>query len=162
VTSNIYWIEHAGHPRLAIMARPRSGDWLDDEVDSWRAAGVQVVVSLLEREEEIELGLQSEAAACAAQSIAFVRFPIPDRGVPADPGAARKLARELAASDAATAIHCRAGIGRSSVIAALVLNQRGLDAETAFERITAARGLRVPDTEAQRLWVMALAAGGGG
>jgi hypothetical protein len=46
---------------MAIMARPRAGDWLESEVDEWKAAGIDVVVSLLERDEVVELGLQREA-----------------------------------------------------------------------------------------------------
>jgi hypothetical protein len=33
---------------LAIMARPRAGDWLDGEIAGWRAQGIGVIVSLLE------------------------------------------------------------------------------------------------------------------
>jgi len=38
--------------RLGIAARPRGGDWLIDELRSWRKAGVHVVVSLLTPDEE--------------------------------------------------------------------------------------------------------------
>jgi protein-tyrosine phosphatase len=151
--SNIYWIDGAGSGRLAIMARPRAGDWLDDEIDNWRAAGVEVVVSLLEREEEVELGLESEADTCRSRNIEFIRFPIADRGVPPDRDAAIKLAQLLSSSDRATAIHCRAGIGRSSLMAALVLIQRGISPDDALDLIQLARGVRVPDTDDQREWI---------
>jgi len=153
MTSNIYWIEHRSGGRLAIMARPRAGEWLDDEVENWRAAGVQVVVSLLELDEEAELGLQAESDACRSRNIEFIRFPISDRGVPADRNAAVSLARMLASSGRPTAIHCRAGIGRSSLMAALVLVQSGQTPDEAFDRIQSARGLSVPDTDAQREWI---------
>jgi protein-tyrosine phosphatase len=55
-----------------------------------------------------------------------------------------------------TAIHCRAGIGRSSVIAATILRLGGMEGEAAFDAIERARGLAVPDTEAQRDWLLAL------
>jgi hypothetical protein len=48
------------------------------------------------------------------------------------------------------------GIGRSTLIAASVLRHFELSMEEAFSRIGAARGLPVPDTEQQRLWVAAL------
>ena len=38
--------------RLAIVPRPRGGDWLEDEVRAWREAGVDIVVSALEADEE--------------------------------------------------------------------------------------------------------------
>jgi hypothetical protein len=38
----VYWIDvpRAG---LAMMARPRSGDWLADEIASWKQAGIDTV-----------------------------------------------------------------------------------------------------------------------
>ena len=53
----IFWIPGPWRGRLAILPRPRAGDWLDDETRAWRAAVVQVIVSLLEPQEEIELDL---------------------------------------------------------------------------------------------------------
>jgi hypothetical protein len=43
---------------LAIVLRPRGGDWLDDEVDRIKRAGVDVLVSMLQADEAAELGLQ--------------------------------------------------------------------------------------------------------
>ena len=53
------------------------------------------------------------------------------------------------------AVHCRAGIGRSSLIAASALVYSGSTPETAFEIIGKVRGVDVPDTEGQREWVRA-------
>ena len=57
----VYWIDLPAGVRLAIMPRPRAGDWLDDEVAGWRAEGIGVIVSLLEAGEVKELGLPREA-----------------------------------------------------------------------------------------------------
>jgi len=43
----VYWINLPMAGRLAIMARPRAGDWLDDEISGWRVQGIDTVVSLL-------------------------------------------------------------------------------------------------------------------
>ena len=51
-------VEAAG--KLAIVARPRGGDWLEDEVRALREAGITVLVSMLTAEEGEELGLQAE------------------------------------------------------------------------------------------------------
>lgn len=64
------------------MARPRADDWLEVDIVEWKMAGVDLVISLLEREEVSDLGLQREAELCRASGIEFVSFPIPDRGVP--------------------------------------------------------------------------------
>jgi protein-tyrosine phosphatase len=67
---------------------------------------------------------------------------------------AQSLARQLS-EGRAVAIHCRAGIGRSAVIAACVLVCSGLEPDEAVALIEKARGLGVPDTEAQREWIAA-------
>lgn len=48
------------------------------------------------------------------------------------------------------AIHCRAGIGRSSLIAASVMTAYHIPAEEAFSLIETARGFAVPDTQEQK------------
>jgi protein-tyrosine phosphatase len=143
--------------RLAIMARPRADDWLELDIAGWKASGVNLVVSLLEREEVSELGLQRESELCRASGIEFISFPIPDRGVPeAQP--TLEMARSIAdgiASGRSIAVHCRAGIGRSSIIAACAMICSGIEAGEAIALIKAARGVIVPDTEEQRDWVVA-------
>ena len=155
--SRLHWIDVAMAGRIAIMARPRAGDWLESEIDAWKDLGIDVVVSLLEPEEISELGLQDEAALCGARRIDFISLPIPDRGLPPSEHEMLRLARSLLAAGQdgrSVAIHCRAGIGRSSLMAASVLICSGIAAEEALALIRASRGLSVPDTDAQRDWVL--------
>lgn len=56
--AQIYRLQAPKAGRLAIMPRPRAGGWLEDEIASWKESGVDVVVSLIERAEIIELGRQ--------------------------------------------------------------------------------------------------------
>jgi protein-tyrosine phosphatase len=154
----IYWIDRVPTGRLAIMARPRADDWLEDEIAGWREAGVDIVVSLLERHEVHELGLDREAELCRDNAIEFVTFPIPDRGVPESRRATIELAERLAdhvRGGRSVAVHCRAGIGRSGLIAACILGVTGIGTDSAFKVIGNARGVAVPDTEQQRDWVHA-------
>jgi protein-tyrosine phosphatase len=121
------------------------------------ACGLEIVVSLLEREEIFELGLQRESELCRARGIEFVSFPIPDRGVP-ETRQALEIANSIAndiANGRSIAIHCRAGIGRSSLIAACAMICSGIEASEALTLIRAARGVIVPDTEEQRDWIIA-------
>jgi protein-tyrosine phosphatase len=155
--SPIYWIDIPVPGRLGIMARPRAGDWLDDEIASWEAAGVTVVVCLLEENEIDELGLGDEESFRQRRGIEFVSFPIPDRGHPKAIGQTAALTQTTAMKlkeGATVAIHCRAGIGRSSLIAACTLIGFGLDVDSAFDMIAKARGLKVPDTDEQRSWAI--------
>lgn len=151
-----YWIEGNWPGRLAVIPRPRGGEWLEDEVRSWRSAAVDVVVSLLTPQEVDEFDLHQEQPLCEALAIKYVSFPVPDRGVPASRQVTWDLVRKLdhgLAEGKVVALHCRAGIGRSSLIAACLLVFSGLDTETAWQRVQAARGCPVPDTPEQRQWV---------
>jgi len=45
---NVFWVDGPWPGRLGIVRRPRGGvAWLIDEAKAWRAAGVDVVVSLV-------------------------------------------------------------------------------------------------------------------
>src|SRR5262245_18856444 len=139
--------------RLAVAPRPRGGDWLDNEMAGWRAAGVGLVVSMLTPGEATEFELEDEAAAAAAAGMRFVGFPIPDRDVPGSREQFRALVSEIAEELAAghgVVIHCRQGIGRAGLVAAGVLIASGVGPEEAVSRVSAARGRPVPETPAQR------------
>lgn len=142
--------------RLAIMPRPRAGDWLEDEVQSWRRQGLDIVVSLLEDSEITELGLADEPRACERAGLRFLRFPVADRGVPMSEAATADLVLGLVEelrSGRAVGIHCRIGVGRSACLAVCVLAALGLDVQTAWATVERSRGLSVPDTPVQRAWV---------
>ena len=155
VIARVYWIPQIP-VRLGIMARPRGGEWLGDEVRSLRSQGVDVVVSLLTVDEAVELELAEEGESCQRAGIVFRSFPILDRGIPTSPEEFQVLVHAIGEDvrgGRAVAIHCRAGIGRSSLVAACVLSMQGIDVEHAFALIAQGRGCSVPDTMEQRIWV---------
>lgn len=122
-----------------------------------------MLVSLLTPYEIGDLELQAEAELCATLGIELVPYPIEDMRVPPSLAETRELVARLLAAlreGRGVAVHCRAGIGRSSTIAACVLVAAGLSPEEAFARITAARGVELPDTDEQRAWVERFAASG--
>ncbi len=152
----VYWIENPTSGRIGTMPKPRGNEWLETEMQSLQQTGVDVVVSLLTYAENRELSLTEEAAYCQAQDLDFITYPIPDFDVPASKIDASKVVRTLAGlldEGKSIAIHCRAGIGRSSLIAASILTTFNLSSEEAFARIEQARGRPVPDTQAQKDWV---------
>lgn len=53
--------------------RPRSGEWLDDEVSGWKRFGIDLVVSLLHRYEADELEISEEEAMCVSRGIRYAR-----------------------------------------------------------------------------------------
>jgi protein-tyrosine phosphatase len=143
--------------RLAIVARPRGGEWLGDELGAMRKAGIDVIVSLLTHEEASELALQGELTACQGAGLLFLNHPIQDRSVPINRTeflAFVDCVSGLLREGKFVAIHCRAGIGRSSLLAASVLRRLGINAASAFELVQSARGCQIPDTPEQRSWVL--------
>jgi protein-tyrosine phosphatase len=158
--SDFYPLREFESVSLGIMPRPRAGDWLEDEVSSWRKSGIRTVVSLLEVHEVAELGLGEEPRLCASQGIEFVSFPISDRGVPTSYGALNQLVLPLVPKVKGghmVAVHCRAGIGRSAVVAAGILQRSGVPYPQVFPALSRARGVAVPDTDAQVAWIQAYA-----
>lgn len=153
--SNIFWIENPIGFRLAIMARPRSGDWLEGEVENWHCNGVTDVVSLLENNEVQDLELEAEESLCISHDISFFSFPIVDRGIPSSYNETLTFIKILSErlKDGSIAIHCRAGIGRSSLIAAAILILNGVKANESLKLISEARNLQVPDTQVQIDWL---------
>jgi protein-tyrosine phosphatase len=149
--AEMYEIVPCPQGKMAIMPRPRGWDWLLRELGSLKVCGVTDLVSLLTPEEEIELGLQDEEKICAELGIRFHRHPVKDRGVPSQPDFDNFITSlvPLVTPDSFIAIHCRAGIGRSSVIAAALLLRQGLSADEALDVISRARGFDIPDTEEQ-------------
>jgi protein-tyrosine phosphatase len=141
------------------MARPLGGERLDEEIAELKTNGVSMLLSLLEDGETEELDLRTERQTCAKYGIAFHTFPIPDRGLPHDEVRFLRLAEELAHAlqqGDSLAIHCRAGIGRSSLAAGTIMIRCGISPPDALARISVARHVTVPDTDEQRSWILGL------
>ena len=155
---NIYSIERVGPGTLSTMVRPRGGDWLVDELEALRAEGVDVVVSMLTGSEARELELEDEAHAAAAAGLQFVELPTPDRGTPgvSEFKALIGLLETQLCDEKHVVVHCRMGIGRSSLVAAGILMIEGVSAPNAWAEIAKTRGLAVPDTPAQKDWLDAV------
>jgi protein-tyrosine phosphatase len=153
---DLFWIPGPWRGKLAIVTRPRGGDWLEDEAAGWRRSGLNAVVSLLESDEAAQLELAHEGQAAESNGVLFISFPIPDLGVPVSIQEALALLKTIGGyleAGKSVAVHCRQGIGRSGLIAAGVLMAFGAGAEKAIEVVSAARGLTIPETRAQLEWL---------
>jgi protein-tyrosine phosphatase len=154
--TELHWVDGPWSGKLAVASRPRGGDWLEDEIANWRRAGVDTVLSLLTPEEEQTLDLSREAGAVKTRGMDFISLPIPDRQVPgSETEVAAALERVNARLSAGknVVVHCRQGVGRSGLVAACLLVTKGLDPRAAVERVSAARGVPVPETKEQRQWI---------
>ena len=143
IWTELHWVDGPWPGKLALAARPRGGEWLQDELESWGRAGVHTVFSLLTPEEERDLDLLHEERETKGHGMVFKSFPIPDRQVPDSETKLAKVLEKLdkeLASGKNVVLHCRQGIGRSGLVAACLLVTKGLETRTAIKRLSAARG----------------------
>ena len=159
--SKIYWINETaiGEKLLGTMARPRGDDWLEDEIKGLSQRNISCLVSLLETTEADHLGLEKEKEYCKKWNVEFIQFSIPDVTTPKNEDEFITLAHRLAEKvrkKEKVVMHCRAGIGRSSILAATIMLKLGIEADQVFEIISKHREMHVPDTEEQRDWVLNL------
>ena len=162
MSPDIYQVELFGSGSLSVMAKPVSGEWIEDEFSRIKRYGTDrivslLIVSLLEDHEAHEIGLGEESAVAMRYKMEFVLFPIPDRGLPSSMEEYLKFTKRLyhdASEGLNTLIHCRAGIGRTGIVAAGELMHCGFKPLEAFKHISRRRGVDVSDTEEQREWVV--------
>ncbi len=157
VPNNLYLIQADVFPgKLAVAARPRGNDWLEDDLQAWKRQGISHVVSLLEEEENERLELTEEETLSRRLGLQFVNLPIPDRGTPKDAETFATVVNDLhdtLLTGGRVIIHCRQGIGRSGLLAAAVLSSFELPLQDVLERISLARGVTIPETEDQLRWL---------
>jgi protein-tyrosine phosphatase len=153
----LYKLTKTDNQFIAIMGKLRQDDWLEDEIKGLSFLGVDIVVSLLQNSEVYDTGLEKEEFFCVRYGIEFISFPIKDRYIPDSLPHTVELVKYLhktfSQDKKSIAIHCRAGIGRSSLIAACLLILDGENPETVYELISEARGLHIPDSEEQSVWL---------
>ena len=157
---DLYWIDGPWTGKLAIFAHPRDGEGLLDEIRALKADGLDVIVSLLTKEEDKEINLLDEQEVCAGLGLQFIQFPIDDVSVPASSAATLALVNvldEFLSKGSSVGIHCRAGVGRSGMIAVCLLMMRGFSPKEALEEVSKARGVIVPQTDEQREWLIEFA-----
>jgi protein-tyrosine phosphatase len=157
---NIYWITGSGPLHLAIMPCPCGGKEMHEDIRALQADSVDILVSLLTPQEILDFDLSEEPDVCATHGIDYRSFPITDHSIPTSYTAvldfATRLEQELKAGKA-IAIHCLAGIGRSSLMAACVLVIHGKSPIEAFDQIRQVRDCHVPETAIQFSWVESFA-----
>lgn len=153
--TEVFWTKEKYPGRIALVPRPRGGDWLEDETAAWANAGLDVIVSMLDAEETAWFELEREAEFSQSVGIEFISLPTPDRGVPILNRDFSRLAQKLKTSLSEgknVGIHCRQSVGRAPLLAAVLMTLFGIESAEAFRRLSVARGVEVPETNEQRNW----------
>lgn len=153
---NIFPIPISAPGKIAIISRPAGNEFLLESIGFLKKEKFDIVLSALKQEEEFELGLKEENEICKQNGIQFISFPISDRDVPDSFILTKKLClsmKEKIENGASIGVHCRAGIGRSSLLSSCILIHLGFKPDDAFRLISESRRLKVPDTKEQENWV---------
>lgn len=148
----IFEVTTIGQASLCIMPAP-SGRHLSRDLAFYRMLGVDKIVSLLEDKEAKKLGVHKEQALCEKLGLQFEQFAIPDQHTPditTFQPFIETLYQELESGDIKTlAVHCRAGIGRTGVVAGCLLRRDGHRSDHAVKMMSDVRGYAMPQTEEQ-------------
>jgi ADP-ribosyl-[dinitrogen reductase] hydrolase len=143
-----------GHGRIGITFCPgkiqpsaATGAWSRDLSTDIRAIadwGAAAVLTLVEDHELVSLKVEGLGAAVARAHMDWLHAPIPDVGVPSTAFEAPWVETGEGLRDRLRAgfdilVHCKGGLGRAGMIAARLLVELGVDAETAITRVRKAR-----------------------
>lgn len=152
---DVFWVEqhaYAGPGRIGLTFAPGKHDvgmssgivWkrsLAADLDRLRYHhGVDVLISLLEPFEYDMLNVPDLFDEARTRGIEVVHLPIVDGHVPR-PGQTESVAsligtaRDAVGNGKSVVIHCRAGLGRTGTIAAMLLTTYGHDAESAVAAV---------------------------
>ena len=107
-------------------------------------AGAQAVISLTPDDEMKRLGVEVLPQACAEQGLSWLHLPVEDDAAPAAEFEQRwqedrESVHRILDQGGAVAIHCKGGSGRTGLMAAIILMERGHGHETVVSMV---QGLR--------------------
>lgn len=140
-----------------------SGQWARNmEKDLLRLRALfktDVLVSLIEEPEFAELGIPDLRERAEALGMRSRWFPIPDFHAPTSMAALSQLVStiltDLQQGDRVV-LHCKAGLGRSGLVAACCLVASGYDSHTALAQVRQARPGTI-ENETQEAFIAAFA-----
>lgn len=157
--AELFWINDSkiGENRLGTMPHPKGGAHLEESIAHLKHNKVDILVCLLAETEIKELNLEQEETHCQQKNIQFISCPIKDFHTPQNESEFLELADMLVYKiklGKRIIIHCKMGIGRSSVLAGTVMLKLGFKGANIFETISHHRKLKVPDTQEQEVWIL--------
>lgn len=153
------WIDHPLAERVGLTLCPgradRQRDLEADLTTLVEQESVSHLLCLLPQAELESVGVPDLVARARAHGLQVRHHPVRDQGVPA-PGELRLTLDWLHAAVAAggrVVVHCMGGLGRSGLVAACALVDRGLGPDEAMARVRASRDPRAVESREQEDFV---------
>jgi len=125
------------------------------DLEALRAAGVRLLILLVDDAELERWGDPTIVEQGAAAGVEVVRHPIPDGQPPSSHEAMRRILDDVRAGRAhgSVAVACMGGVGRSGTVAACALVEGGLSADEAVAAVRDARHPGAVETASQQEFV---------
>lgn len=142
-----YFLLRCPENRGALLLTPCPGTRetnLEQAIENLKAAGATAIVTLMPDAEMIENGVGDLPPQTKARGMAWYHLPVEDEGAPTEAFAAAWQQAGPAIhshldNHEAVAIHCKGGAGRTGIVAAQILMERGLSMPQTVAQVKAVR-----------------------
>ena len=120
------------------------GASLSDSLTQLKAAGAEAVITLMPNDEMVRNKVAALPDACRSTQLQWFHFPIEDDASPGEAfrqawEAGKGRVFEILDQSGTVAIHCKGGSGRTGLMAAITLCERGMQHDQILDQVTSLR-----------------------
>ena len=117
---------------------------LSDSLAQLKAAGAEAVITLMPHDEMVRNGVATLPDACSSTQLQWFHFPIEDDTSPGEEfrqawEADKGRVFEILDRSGTVAIHCKGGSGRTGLMAAITLCERGMHHDQILDQVKSLR-----------------------
>lgn len=142
-----YYSAACPHKLGSLLLTPcpgTQGSDLESSLLQLKSAGATAIVTLMTRSEMSQNQVERIERQCESLELAWIHLPVEDEGAPTEEFAEawRQVRADLHKrldNNEAIAIHCKGGSGRTGVVAAQILMERGMSMQEAIDQVKALR-----------------------